>query len=223
MKPLRSLAVPAAVAAASFLAGSVPFSQFAARRFAAVDLRTVGNGTVSGTSLYEVAGFWPLAAAGILEVAKGAVGPALARRAHARAAQDVPYSAQRHLGSLAACAAIVGHDWSPWLRGAGGRGLSPALGATLVLAPEGTAVLLLGMTAGRLVRQSGTATLLALLALPLVLGLRRGVAGVVLGLCVCGPVLCKRLLGNSPLRSANGSATSRALSRLLFDRDPQRA
>ena len=224
MKALQDLGTPVAVAAVSFLAGSIPFSQLAARRFAGADLRTVGNGTVSGTGLYDVAGFWPLAAAGILEVAKGAVGPALAHRAALGAAQDRPIGCVRsHLGALAACTAIAGHDWSPWLRGAGGRGLSPALGATMVLAPEGTAVLVLGMATGRLLRQSGIATLLASLALPLVLGLRRGASGIVLGLCVCAPILAKRVLGNSPLRSAPESVASRVRSRLLFDRDPARA
>lgn len=222
VKVARDPGAAAAVAAVSFLAGSVPFSQIAARRFAGADLRRVGSGTVSGTALYDVAGFWPLAAAGILEVAKGAVGPALARRAALRATRCWPGRRARrgHLGALAACAAIAGHDWTPWLGGAGGRGLSPAMGATLVLAPEGTAVLVAGMAVGRLVRQSGVATLLASLALPVVLGVRRGTPGAVLGLCICVPMLVKRVLGNSPLRSAPGAPISRVVSRLVFDRDP---
>ena len=32
--------------------------------------------------------------------------------------------------------AVAGHNWSVFLRGAGGRGIAPALGATLVLAPD---------------------------------------------------------------------------------------
>lgn len=84
------LAPPAAVAAASFLAGSVPFFQRAARQFAAAGLHTVGNGTVSGAALYDVAGFSPLAAAGILEAANGAVGAARARRAVLRSARGLP-------------------------------------------------------------------------------------------------------------------------------------
>ena len=43
-----------------------------------VDLRDVGNGTVSGTSLYRVAGFGPLALAGIADIAKATIGPLLA-------------------------------------------------------------------------------------------------------------------------------------------------
>jgi hypothetical protein len=47
---------------AGFVAGSVPFSNLAAHRTRGVDLRDVGTGTVSGTALYEQAGFLPLAA-----------------------------------------------------------------------------------------------------------------------------------------------------------------
>ena len=226
----RRAAVPAAIVATSYLAGSVPFSQLAARWFAGEDLRGVGNGTVSGTALYEVAGFGPLALAGILDVAKGAVGPAIARSVLHRVSPLRAASRHEHLCAIAAGAAIAGHDWSPWLRWAGGRGLSPALGSTLVLAPEATAVLVAGMAAGRFARQSGAATALAMLSLPLVLGARRGAGGVVLGVCIGAPMLAKRVLGNSPLRPAVGSTLQdprarrsvgeRALSRLIFDRDP---
>src|SRR5207245_716067 len=64
----------------AWLCGAIPIANLAARRLRKVDLRDVGPGTVSGTSLYRVAGFKPLAAAGILEIAKGAAGPLLAGR-----------------------------------------------------------------------------------------------------------------------------------------------
>src|SRR5919106_4525297 len=103
-----------------WLAGSIPFSNLAARVRAGVDLRDVGGGTVSGTALHSVAGFGPLAVAGVCDIAKGAVGPALAGR-------DRPM-----LGAAAAGAAVAGHNWSPWLGGAGGRRISVAMGSLLV-------------------------------------------------------------------------------------------
>ncbi|MBM3658949.1 MAG: glycerol-3-phosphate acyltransferase, partial [Actinobacteria bacterium] len=45
----------------AFLAGSIPFTNIAARCTRGVDLRGVGTGTVSGTALYRVAGFPALA------------------------------------------------------------------------------------------------------------------------------------------------------------------
>src|SRR5256884_9724355 len=128
----------AAILVLSFAVGAIPFSYVAGRRARGVDLRRVGTGTVSGTSLYRVGGFGPVAAAGVLDVAKGAAGPGLAMAAGHPA-----------LAAVAGGAAVVGHNWSPFLRGAGGRGISPPLGALLVLARPGTVRLLRGIILGK--------------------------------------------------------------------------
>ena len=98
---------PILVLGIAFVAGSIPFSNIVARRRHGVDLREMPTGTVSGTALYRLAGFRDLALAGVLDVTKGAVGPWLAG------------PGRPVLAALAACAAVVGHDWSPFLRGAG--------------------------------------------------------------------------------------------------------
>jgi glycerol-3-phosphate acyltransferase PlsY len=191
-----------------FAAGAVPFSGLAARLLAGVDLRRVGTGTVSGTGLYQASGFRPLAVAGSLDVAKGAVGPLLAGR-------DRPV-----LGALSAGAAVAGHNWSPLLGGAGGRGVSPALGATLAVAPEGTVVLGTALGAGRLARQTGLGVLLGLVALFPVLWHRRRMGGIVLAVSLTLPMVAKRLVGNRPAPS--GPQRRRVLLwRLLFDADPE--
>ena len=132
-----------AVLAVSFAAGSIPSSQVAARMKAGADLRTVGSGTVSGTSLYRVAGFMPLAVSGVADIAKAMVGPLLAGRN------------RPGLAAVAGGMAIAGHNWSPFLRGAGGRGFAPSLGALGVNAWPGVPVMLGGLVAGRAVRQTG--------------------------------------------------------------------
>lgn len=188
------------------LAGSLPFSEIAARLVAGVDLRSIGTGTVSGTALYEVAGFGPLALAGGLDIVKGSVGPLLAG------------SHRPGLTALSAGLAITTHNWSPFLGGAGGRGISPAFGATLVAAPEGALVLAAGLGIGRIFRQSALGTLIALVALPVVLARRRSERGLALALCIDLPMLVKRLAGNHPADPAKRKKV--LLSRLLFDRDP---
>jgi glycerol-3-phosphate acyltransferase PlsY len=192
------------VVAAAFAAGSVPFANLGARRLRHVDLRTVGSGTVSGTSLFEVAGFLPLAAFGILEVAKGAVGPLLA-------GPDRPA-----LGAVAGGAAVTGHNWSPWLGGAGGRGLSPAIGALLPRYPVGSALILTGMAAGRLAGETAIGTALADAALVPVLGRVGGRQGRLAGLSVLVPMIAKRLAGNRLPASREMRVW---LWRLLYDRD----
>lgn len=191
------------VLAVSFLAGSIPFSNLAARRTAGVDLRTVGTGTVSGTSLYRVAGFGPLAVAGVCDVAKGAVGPALA-------------VGHPVLQALACGFAVAGHDWSPFLKGAGGRGISPALGALLVTAWPGAVVLVAGLALGRVLQRTGLVSFVADLVLVPVLASTHGAAGALAGTAVVVPMFVKRLVGNTA-PSEPGFVTYR--NRLLFDYD----
>ncbi len=155
---------PLVVVGLAFLAGAVPFTNIAARRLRGVDLRDVGTGTVSGTSLYRVAGFVPLAVAGVADILKGAVGPAVAG--------DRP-----GLAAAAAGAAVAGHNWSPFLAGSGGRGLSPAIGALAVGNWPGSVLLLAGMTGGRLAGETALGCLAADVALVPMLRRTRGGPG----------------------------------------------
>ena len=190
---------------ASFLAGSIPFSQLAASATRGADLREVGGGTVSGTNLYQVAGFAPLAVAGVAELSKGALGPLLAG------------GRRPGLQAVAAGLAVAGHNWSPFLRGAGGRGISPATGALLATAPAGACLLLAGMAVGRLGGETAIGSLVADLFLVPVLGKVHGRAGARIGVSVLVPMLIKRLAGNHPPPAERRLAV--LVNRLLYDRD----
>jgi acyl phosphate:glycerol-3-phosphate acyltransferase len=193
------------VVGVAWLAGSIPFSNIAAWARASVDLRHVGTGTVSGTALYEVAGFGPLAVAGVCDVAKGAVGPVLAGR-------DRPVVA-----ALATTAGVAGHNWSPWLGGAGGRGLSVALGAFLPQAWPGTVVLALGLAGGRLRRQTGLGSFVADVAVVPVVARTHGRRAALVASGVVAVMLAKRVAGNQrPVRPGMGVY----VHRLLYDSDP---
>ena len=199
---------PVVVLGVAYLAGAIPFSNLMATRRRGVDLRSVGSGTVSGTSLYEVAGFGALAIAGICDIAKGAVGPALAGR-------------ERPALQAAACgAAVAGHNWSPFLGGAGGRGISPAIGALGAAAPVGSAILLGGMTVGRLGGETAIGSLAADAVLVPVLARTDGRRGVMAAAGVVTAMLAKRLAGNAPVPAKARARTY--LNRLVFDRDSAR-
>jgi glycerol-3-phosphate acyltransferase PlsY len=194
----------AVVAGLAFAAGAIPFSNLAARRRAGVDLRDVGSGTVSGTSLYAVTDFGTLAVYGVCEVAKGAVGPLLA-------GPDRPV-----LAAFAGGLAVAGHNWSPILRGAGGRGLSPSIGALLPRAWPGSALLLSGMAIGRLAHETGLGSFVAQCALVPFLGRVRGRDAALMGICVIAPMLAKRAIGNAPPVPRTAGAYAR---RIVFDND----
>jgi glycerol-3-phosphate acyltransferase PlsY len=192
------------VVAGAWLAGTVPFANIAARR-RGVDLRDSGRGTVSGTALYEVAGFGPLAVAGLCDVGKGVVGPLLA-------GPDRPV-----LAAAAATAAMAGHNWSPWLGGAGGRGVSVALGALTAQAWPGTVVLATGLAAGRLAHQTGLGTLVATLAVVPVVARTHGRGAALAGAGLAATMIAKRLAGNRPPAEPGWATWAH---RLLFDADP---
>jgi glycerol-3-phosphate acyltransferase PlsY len=193
------------VLAAAYLTGAIPFSNLMARRRKGVDLRTVGSGTVSGTSLYDVAGFGALALAGICDVAKGSVGPLLAGR-------DRP-----GLQAAACGAAVAGHNWSPFLRGAGGRGISPAIGALAAAAPAGAVALLAGMTVGRLAGETAVGSIVADAVLVPLLTRTDGERGRLAGAAVVAVMVAKRLAGNAPPQPGNRWRTY--VNRLVLDRD----
>jgi glycerol-3-phosphate acyltransferase PlsY len=198
----------AIVTAAAYAAGAVPFSNAAARSRAGVDLRSIGDGTVSGTALYRVAGFGPLAVAGLADVGKGAIGPALATRRH-------PV-----LGALSGGVAVAAHNWSPLLGGAGGRGISPSLGALAVRHWQGSVFILAGLTTGRFARQTGLGSFVTDVALIPFLARVRGRHGALAAAAVVVPMVAKRLAGNRP--PVERSART-YVHRLLFDSDPKPA
>jgi glycerol-3-phosphate acyltransferase PlsY len=182
----------------------VPFSNLAAVALSGVDLRHAGTGTVSGSGLYQVSGLGPLLLSGSLDLAKGAVGARLAS------------TARPGLRALAGGMAVAGHNWSPWLRGAGGRGMAPALGASLTFAPEAVAVLCLGLSGGRLVKQTGAGCFWAMLALFPVLAVTKGRSGVRDAAMLVVPMLGKRILGN---HLPGRPSLAVCLNRLVMDRD----
>src|SRR5947209_4825296 len=57
--------------------------------------------------------------------------------------------------AVAAGAARAGDNWSPLLRGAGGRGFAPSLGALGVSAWPGIPLMLGGLVAGKAANQTG--------------------------------------------------------------------
>ena len=204
MTPRKHARHHLAVLGSAYAAGTIPIAGIAARITKGIDLRTVGNGTVSGSALYDVSGLAPLIAAGCVELTKGAIGPLLA-------GHDRPL-----LGATAAALAITGHNWSPWLGGKGGRGISLALGAGLVLGPEATVVLGASLGIGKLMRRTGTGTFVGLMALPFVLSRTRGRTGWWTAVLLITPIMVKRLLGND---TSLPRTWSMARWRLIADRD----
>jgi glycerol-3-phosphate acyltransferase PlsY len=188
----------------AFILGAIPFSNLVATRTRGVDLRSTGTGTVSGTALYRVAGFRWLVVSGILDVAKGTVGPLLAG------------TGRPVLAALAGGVAVSGHNWSPFLRGHGGRGVGPAVGALLVNAWPGVVVLLGCMVVARAFRQTGVGGFVGEVLLAPVLAITNGPVGALAGGAVGVPMLVKRIVGNAGPTEPSWRVYGH---RLLYDQD----
>ncbi len=168
----------------AFALGSIPVANVISTRMRGIDLRHEGTGTVSGTALYRVAGFRWLVVGGIFDVAKGAAAPLLAG------------TGRPTIAALAGGLAIAGHNWSPFLRGHGGRGIGPALGALAVNAWPGIPVLVGPWLIGRAMRQSGAGAFVGQALLIPVLALVDGGSGAIFGAAVALPMLVKRVTSN---------------------------
>jgi acyl phosphate:glycerol-3-phosphate acyltransferase len=120
------------------------------------------------------------------------------------------------LAAVAGGAAVVGHNWSPFLRGAGGRGISPALGALLVVAWPGAVMLLVGMILGKVFGETAVGALVAEVALTPVLAVTHGPVGALAGISIAIPMLVKRIVGNAPAKRPRGRTYR---NRILYDRD----
>lgn len=131
MSPSRDQAVAAALVAASFLLGSIPFGVLLARR-RGVDLKKVGSGNIGATNAARALGKKAGALVLLLDTLKAFVPALVAARWAAVGRPEV--------AAATGFAAFVGHIYSPWLRFRGGKGVACALGAFLALAPAATGV-----------------------------------------------------------------------------------
>jgi glycerol-3-phosphate acyltransferase PlsY len=153
--------------AGGFLLGSIPFGVvFAKLRH--VDLRKVGSGNIGATNAARALGRGLGVLTLLCDAAKAAAPIAIARHVLARANEP-------RLDWIVAAigfGAVLGHMFSPWLRGRGGKGVATGFGTFLVLAPIPA---LIAAAAWVLVyavwRISSVGSLLALLVLPIAIAL----------------------------------------------------
>lgn len=161
----------------AFLAGSIPFSQLIASWRTGLDLREVGEGNAGSRNVWHVAGpVWGVISA-LLDALKGyavclAVGAFVSPT----------------VALVAGVAAVLGHQFSIFLRGRGGKGLATALGVILYLSPLSTLCALVILGLARLILRDFNHALIvgviAIILLPLVFRQPPQVAAYALGLAV---------------------------------------
>ena len=138
-----------------YLLGSIPWGLLIARRTAKVDIREYGSGKTGATNVMRTAGGKAAVLAGILDISKGVLAVVFAGLIVGKAYMVV---GEFGLGALlaqilAALAAVIGHNWSVFLKFRGGSGVATFFGGLLGLFPMaalfGGEILLLGASLTR--------------------------------------------------------------------------
>ncbi len=115
--------IPYAIAA--YLIGGIPFAYIAGKRARGLDIRTSGNGNVGAVNAFKSLGWRVGTLVLVADAAKGAIAVLIAL------ALDLPEWGL-FTGALAA---TIGHNWSPYLRFDGGKGVAIVFGISLALMP----------------------------------------------------------------------------------------
>ncbi len=149
-----------------YLFGSCP-NGYLISRAKGIDIREHGSGNIGATNVLRVVGKkW-----GYVVFALDALkGLASVRLAFALAAAFTPHQSPRELvGIVAAVACILGHTFPAWLKFRGGKGVATSAGVLLGLMPIAVlSVLIIWLVAFKTSRYVSLASMVAAIALPLV-------------------------------------------------------
>ena len=203
---------------AAYIFGSIPSAYLAARWSRGTDIRQHGSGNVGAANVRKLTSKWLFLSVIIFDLGKGMVMMGVAK------CLDLGIAEQAAVG----IAAIIGHNWSLFLRFSGGRGLLTTLGVAFILpllngplVPWETIVALVITTIGAfIVHNVPIGMVVAVASAPLVSWLVGKPLEMTWGFLAMFLVLAIRRL-TAPKTSLTSSVSFRQLmvNRLLFDRD----
>lgn len=126
-----------AVAIVGYLLGSAPFGAIVSRRIANVDVTQHGSGKIGTTNVLRIAGKKAAFLVVGLDIFKGMAAVVLAGLIVGRSYLIIGNFGLGLLFAqiLAALAAMVGHNWSIFLKFKGGRGVATFFGGLIALCP----------------------------------------------------------------------------------------
>ena len=120
-----------------YLLGAIPFGVLISRRMAKVDVRQHGSGKMGATNVLRTVGRKAALSVVVLDVLKGVAAVIFAGLIVGKSYLVMGSFSFGTLVAqcLAALAAVVGHNWSVFLRFHGGRGVATFMGGLVALFP----------------------------------------------------------------------------------------
>jgi len=191
----------------AYLLGSIPFGYLVTRWSCGKNILEIGWRKTSGSNVFRNVGKWQGLITGILDVGKGAFAVFLAQRAG--------FSIQ--VQALCGVAVVAGHNWSIFLKFAGGRGIGTLIGAFLALSPGILGYSLIPLILLALIWNASIGTIFFLIT-AIVLTAYFGQLETVglLPLVSLFPIFLKRL---SPIKELSLEKKELIRNRLIFDND----
>ena len=110
----------------SFLAGSIPSGYVVCRVFKKIDIRKIGSGNIGATNVYRAAGGFFASIVLLLDILKGFFPVYLARNV---------FNFNSLLSITIGLSAILGHIFSIFMKGKGGKGVATSFGVIIGLFP----------------------------------------------------------------------------------------
>jgi glycerol-3-phosphate acyltransferase PlsY len=189
--------------------GSIPVPQLVARFTKDVDLRKVGSGSVGASNVFQSVERWMVVPVGLLQIVQGFAAVMLARLLGAG-------DGGQALGGIAA---VVAHNWNPWLGFSGGRGIGQTIGVLLALSWQSLAVFSVVSLIGVLIGWIPQFVAIALFAAPFgEVFFGDSAASAWAGFALAIIALVKRALGNA--RPAPQEPQPEVwVNRIVYDRD----
>ncbi len=170
---MNSFAVAALAVIGGFWIGAIPFGVIVGKLVFGRDIRSEGSGNIGAANALRTLGKAGAALVLVLDALKGAIPVAAVTFAGGSTA----------VAALGGAAAVLGHCFSPFLRGRGGKGVATSYGAIWALAwPAGVAFTVLWLATVIAVGYASVASLTASALMPFALWFMLGRAGLVYGI-----------------------------------------
>lgn len=192
-----------------YLLGSFPTGYLIGRWSKNKNVLEIGWRKTSGSNVYRNIGKWQGTVTGLLDLGKGYLAVWLARY--------LGFGPEIHI--LAGVLTVLGHNWSCFLKFAGGRGIATFIGVSLALSPKilGLSIISFGFFALILNTSLGTIIFLGVIIFLSIYFNQFAITGL-FAVLTLPLIFIKRL---SPIREIFPLKGKRNLirNRLLFDRD----
>jgi len=143
-----------------YLLGSISWAYIIGRLFGKFDIRELGDGHISAAALRKRIGLWATMTAGCLDFCMGVLAVVIPGVLHE----------SQIIIMLAGFAAMLGHNWSLFLKFQGGQGASIIQGVLAVMALRPFVIGgILALISQRITRKNGVSTVVWVVAVTLIL------------------------------------------------------